>query len=225
MKNTIKVVRKVLADELKYNDTVLLSYKIEYPQFISDSFRLCLSTVNKFYLKKAKELQEYYETTLFEMAVEQYKNDIENDFPVRSFEGMLVFEITYLSSCIISVFFDRYEYTGGAHGSTVRASQTWNVQKCTRLNLMNLIRCTSDPKSYVLDIVEAQIREEPDIYFENYSELIWENYNENSFYCTEKGIVFYYQQYDIAPYSSGMRTFLIPYSKCVLTPEQTCFSV
>ena len=56
-------------------------------------------------------------------------------------------------------------------------------------------------------------------YFENYKELINKTFNPNSFYCTPEGISVYYQQYDIAPYSSGIREFLMPYTYCVKNPE------
>ncbi|MPM61403.1 hypothetical protein SDC9_108261 [bioreactor metagenome] len=157
------------------------------------------------------------------MAVEQYKGDIQNNFPIRVFEAMQVYKITYLHACIISVYFDRYQYTGGAHGNTVRTSQTWQLQRCGLIPLKQLVRCPPDYKTYILKEVEAQIRKELEIYFENYKELIKQTFNENSFYATSKGIVVYYQQYDIAPYSSGIREFLIPYSDCVINPKKLCY--
>ena len=156
------------------------------------------------------------------MAVEQYKGDIENGFPIRTFEAILTFRVTYLCKCVISAYFDRYEYTGGAHGNTIRESQTWELNKCGLLELCQLVRCLPDCKTYILAVVEKQIEKEPEIYFENYSELISNTFNEKSFYCTPRGIVVYYQQYDIAPYSSGIREFLVPYTTCVISPQKFC---
>jgi len=223
--NIVSVNRIVINSELKYNGETLLTYGIEYPEFISSCYRTCLRKVNKFYKDKALEFQRYCQTELFEMAVEQYNDDIENGFPVRVFEALLVYEVTYLNSCVISVYFDRYEYTGGAHGNTVRYSQTWNLQSCGLIKLWQLVCCSPDCKAYILSEVEAQIQEEPDIYFENYKELINKTFNPNSFYCTPEGISVYYQQYDIAPYSSGIREFLMPYTYCVKNPETLCNNV
>ena len=83
--------------------------------------------------------------------------------------------------------------------------------------------CTSHYKKFILKEVKRQIEKEPDIYFENYQALISETFDAKSYYCTSSGIILYYQQYDIAPYSSGIRKFLIPYSRCVLNPKQKCF--
>ena len=46
-------------------------------------------------------------------------------------------------------------------------------------------------------------------YFPDYCSLILETINFDSYYLTPKGIVIYFQQYDIAPYSSGLPEFLI----------------
>lgn len=221
--NFISVKKIVLENSLKYNGVTLLTYKIEYPRFSSSSYPMCLLKVNRFYKDKALEFQRYCQTELFNMAVEQYKEDVANNYPVRVFETMQVYDVTYARSCIISVYFDRYEYTGGAHGNTIRTSQTWNLQKCGLIQLEQLVNCPPDYKSYILKQIEAQIKKNPDIYFENYNELIAQTFNGNSFYATPKGIVVYYQQYDIAPYSSGIREFLIPYSDCVINPKKMCY--
>lgn len=212
----------VLCDKLKYNGETLLTYKIEFPEFTSSCYKMSVRKVNMFCLEKALEFQYYCETVLFDEAVQLYNDAIANGFPIRVFEAQLACEVTYLCSCIISVYFDRYEYTGGAHGNTIRTSETWNLRSYGLIELPQLVRCLPDYKSYVLAMVKAQIAKEPDIYFENYEELICENFNENSFYCTRRGIVLYYQQYDIAPYSSGIREFLIPYTCCVINPEKLC---
>jgi len=223
--NIVTVRKIVLEDDLKYNGKTLLTYRIEYPEFRSSFYQMSLTVINRFYRDKALMFQKYCETELFDMAVKQYEGDIENDFPVRVFEALLVYNVTYSAACIISLYFDRYEYTGGAHGNTTRDSQTWNLQKCRIIKLRKLFRCTDDYKSYILNIVEEQIKLDPDIYFDNFHELISEYFNEDSFYCTPDGIVIYYQQYDIAPYSSGIREFLIPYTDCVLNPTKMCFTI
>lgn len=212
----------VIRDKLKFNGETLLTYKIEYPEFTSPCYKMNLRKANMFYLEKALEFQKYCETELFDEAVQLYYDSIDNGFPIHVFEAQLVYDVTYLCSCIISVYFDRYEYTGGAHGNTIRTSETWNLRSGGLIELPQLVRCLLDYKSYILSAVAAQIEKEPEIYFENYEELIAEAFNENSFYCRRKGIVVYYQQYEIAPYSSGIREFLLPYTVCVINPTAFC---
>lgn len=75
-----------------------------------------------------------------------------------------------------------------------------------------------------MECIERQISREPDIYFEDYRERISQYFREENFYCEPSGVVIYYQQYDIAPYSSGIRTFLIPYN-CFTDPSMLCVNV
>jgi len=207
--------------DLLYNGEVVLHYRIEYPEFRSDRFRSTVNAINRYYERSARNYRRYAETELYDMAVAEYKSAKENGYPVRAFEVMQVFEVTYNMACIISLYFDRYVYTGGAHGVTGRTSQTWNLQRGTEVTLERLYRCNVDMKRYLLGRIEQQIRRNPDIYFENYRELIDKNFHEENFYCEPRGIVIYYQLYDIAPYASGIRTFLIPYD-CFINPANLC---
>ena len=212
----------VLANDLKYNGETLLTYKIEYPGFHSPRFLRCLTRVNRFYRLRAHRFQRYCEARLFPMAVKQYRGDIKNNYPIRVFDAVQTYEVTDSDTCVISLYSDRYEYTGGAHGNTIRSSQTWNLQTCGLFRLRQLLRCPPDYKSFILAVAEAKIMDEPEIYFDNYKKLIAQTFDKDSFYCTTEGIVIYYQQYDIAPYACGIREFLLPYGGCVIDPITSC---
>ncbi|HWQ73960.1 MAG TPA: RsiV family protein, partial [Syntrophomonas sp.] len=56
----------------------------------------------------------------------------------------------------------------------------------------------------------------------NYEELVEQTFDVNNFYCTPQGVVVYFQQYDIAPYASGIREFLLPYNRCIIDPARKC---
>lgn len=226
MENSIVSVNIItIKDDMKFNGVTVLKYNIEYPEFKSTHYQLSLALINKHYKFKALEYQKHCKNELYKSAVEQYKYDVANNFPIRVFEALVSFNSTYNSACIISNYFDQYEFTGGAHGNTIRSSQTWNLQSSSKLSLSQLMTCSPDYKAYILSQVKKQIQKDPSIYFEDYEKLIVETFNQNSFYCKPQGIVIYYQQYDIAPYSSGIREFLLPYSDCVLNPIRKCFSI
>lgn len=199
-----------------------MTYTIEYPEFRSFMNRICLKRVNEYYKDRALKFKKHCESELYPMAIQQYKEDLKNNFPIRVFDAVMKYEVTYLRACIISLYFDRYEFTGGAHGNTLRDSQTWNIKTCECIMLFQLVTCLPNSKSYLMKEFAAQIEKEPEIYFEEAKQLISETFQENSFYCVPEGIVIYYQQYDIAPYSSGIREFLLPYQDCVLNPIKLC---
>ncbi|HZK43904.1 MAG TPA: DUF3298 and DUF4163 domain-containing protein [Syntrophomonadaceae bacterium] len=213
----------VITEKMKYEGVTVLSYQIEYPEFKSDNYKNNIRAVNGFYKDSALALQSIFRTKLYQMAVTQYLYDVENGFPVREYEALQTFNVTYNRACIISLYFDNYEYTGGAHGLTVRSSQTWNLRKRLQMiRLKELYRCSGDYKSYIKRKIIEQIKENTDIYFDNYEELVEQTFDIKSFYCTSQGLVIYFQQYDIAPYSSGIREFLLPYNKCIIDPIKKC---
>lgn len=221
----VSVKTKTIEDELTYDGNVLITYKIEYPEFSGKIYLLTLKKINKYYLEKALEYKKHIEEELLPIAIEQYKDSIENNFPFRVFEALQVFSVTFNKSCVLSLYTDRYEYTGGAHGSTVRNSETWNLQRAGRVSLSELYVCGGDFEEYLIDKIIRQIEKDPSIYFEDYNKLVRETFNKDSYYCTNDGVVVYFQQYDIAPYASGIREFLIGYSKCVMDPAKKCFVV
>lgn len=50
------------------------------------------------------------------------------------------FKITFNNNNIISLYADEYIFQGGAHGNTLRTSQTWNLLIGGMLNLENFFK-------------------------------------------------------------------------------------
>lgn len=225
LNNIINVLNNVLENELKYQDTVILKYRIEYPQFESTYYKMTIQRINKFYENKALEYQQFCENEFFNLAKEQYIGGIQQGFPVRVFEAMLTYNVTYSSNCIISLYFDKYEFDGGAHGRTLRDSESWNLQNNSLLKLEQLINCSEVYQSYIFENIIKEIQTEPEVYFPDYENLVKQTFDSESFYCTYEGIVVYFQQYDIAPYVSGIRGFLLIYSECVKDPGTMCRAI
>ncbi len=104
-------------------------------------------------------------------------------------------------------------FQGGAHGNTKRESQNWNLQNGKQIPLKDLF--PNNPY-FMIDILKeincqiaTQLESGENDYFDNYCQLVLENFNPHNFYLTPKGITLFFNQYEIAPYSSGIPTFLI----------------
>lgn len=218
----VMVKKYVLKDNMKCQEEKVLTYCIEYPEFLTCKYRPALIAINKFYRCRAHGYQRYARDELFPLAAEQLKESREHNDPVFVFEALSEFNVTYNRGCVISLYSDRYEFTGGAHGSTVRSAQTWNTDGRGRVCLRELFACEGNEQEYIFEEIIRQIQMEPDIYFEDYERLVTETFDQENFYCTEQGVVIYFQQYDIAPYSSGIREFLFPYSDIVHSPLDLC---
>ncbi|MGI6745558.1 MAG: hypothetical protein BWY46_01619 [Firmicutes bacterium ADurb.Bin300] len=206
------ITMRELKRDFYYDDILMISFSSSYPQ-LRYRRKETEKRVNSWYLFNVRRFLRYTESVLFRMAVEQYKEAIKNDFPFRTFSAVLNYTITYNSDKLLSLYGDRYEYTGGAHGSTKRISDTWNLTKGRLLPLSSFFPLRPNYQEYIINqIIEqanADMQENPYIYFDNYQELIKENFNPQNYYLTGEGIVIYFQQYEIAPYATGIPEFTV----------------
>lgn len=220
----VGVKEKVIQQDMYYKDQIIMKYTIKYPCFSSQHFQTFLDKLNSFYRTRALMYERSNIMNLYQMAMVEYEYSVANNFPIRQFEAYVEYYITYNQNCAISLYFDQYEYAGGAHGLTIRNSDTWNLTKSKKIDLYELIPNKTNVKDYVIDNISYQIEEELNTgdspYFEDYNKLVRDTFRVNNFYLTTEGVILYFQQYDIAPYSSGLPTFLIPYnSGKVIQPQ------
>ncbi len=209
------IEKRKIKNELKYKNTVVLTYRIEYPEIISSNYCYGKNAFNKYNKEKAFMLENYIKNKLYADAVNTYEYNSSNGYPIMVFEVISEFNITYNNNFLVSLYEDKYEFTGGAHGNTIRTSQNWNLQTACFIPLSYFY--PNNPY-YLINIlksinsqIKSQIESGSNYYFDNYCELVLETFNINSFYITSGNIAVYFQQYDIAPYSSGIPVFFIPY--------------
>jgi hypothetical protein len=209
------VREKVLQQDMYYKNNIIMRYTIKYPKFISETYQTLANKLNALYRTKAVMYERSNIMNLYQMAMVEYEYSVANNYPIRQFEAFVDYFITYNQNCFLSLYFDQYEYAGGAHGLTVRYSDTWNLPKSKRMELAEFFPHRTHYRDFVIQTINKQIEnemsEEGAMYFENYTQLVNENFKINNFYLTKEGLVIYFQQYDIAPYASGLPTFTIPY--------------
>lgn len=206
-----RIVTNVFEKELYYKNTVVLKYKIECPKIIGNS--VGIHRFNRFNFIKAVKLKQYVEKDLFKEAKELYNFNISNGYPLMVYEIVSTFTVTLNKNPYVSLYSDEYIFTGGAHGITTRTSQNWNIQTANQITLNELFDCNCDYVLYILKDINIQIEEQiangSNYYFDNYCSLVLNSIDLNNFYLNNKYMTIYFQQYDIAPYSSGLPTFEI----------------
>lgn len=207
------IEKKILKKELRYNGEVILKYTIEYPQVSNSMWTISTKKFNLYNYNIAIKLKNRAEGKLFEEAKEIYEYNKKNGYPIMIFELYYTFTVTYNTNNIVSLYTDEYEFTGGAHGLTNRQSQNWDFRIGRQITLQEMfprdLNYVSNILKQINDTIRKDIENGNNIYFDNYCCLTAENFNVNNFYLENGNIVIYYQQYDIAPYSSGILTFNI----------------
>lgn len=206
-----------LEEDLFYDKQLLLHYKVEYPQFYSYKNQNTLNKLNQFYKNKAWDVVRECVDEFFKIAVTYYNFSIKRNIPVRLFEIYYIPHVTYNKNCAISLYYDKYVYTGGAHGETHRTSDSWDLNCGCRITLCQLFENSEiEMFDYIKGDVAEQIIQnkgkENYMYFDDYIKRAAEYFDSNSFYLVHEGVKIYFQQYDIAPYAAGIPEFLIPYT-------------
>ncbi|MDD3173269.1 MAG: DUF3298 and DUF4163 domain-containing protein [Herbinix sp.] len=209
------VREKVLQQDMYYKNYLILKYTIKYPKFISQTYYTLANKLNTLYRTKAVMYERSNVMNLYQMAMVDFEHSKANNYPIHQFEAYVDFLITYNQNCVLSLYFDQYEYTGGAHGLTLRYSDTWDLQGSRRMELADFFPNNNHYKEYIIQIINKQIAYQiaagDAMFFDNYEQLVKDNFKANNYYLSKEGLVIYYQQYDIAPYAAGMPTFVIPY--------------
>ncbi len=212
----VLVREKQIQQDMNYKNHIILEYTIKYPSFISGTYYNMMSKLNSLYRTQALMYQKNNVMNLYQMAMADYEYSMNHDYPLRKFEAYVNYEVTYNQDCALSLYIDQYEYSGGAHGLTVRSSDTWDLRRSRRLDLSDLYPEGSNYKEMIIaDIIrqiEIQISLGNGMYFENYKQLVQDTFKPGNYYLTPEGVAIYFQQYDIAPYASGIPVFIIPYS-------------
>lgn len=201
------VENRVLQKNLIYNGTVILKYKIEFPQIKTyDKFNIINYT-------QALELQKKCEEQLYNEAKSLYEYNKQNNYPFFPYDVVKEYLVTYNYENVISLYYDEYIYSGGAHGNTIRTSQTWKMKE---QRIVSLCECFKDEPNYVSKIIEninnqigKNIESGNNYYFENYCCLTSSKFRVENYYLSSGIVYIFYQQYDIAPYSSGILNFAI----------------
>lgn len=208
---------KKITHNLIYDNTVILKYTIEYPQIINSQYILGQRNFNTYNLKIVNDLKQYIFTELYSSAKDIYKYNKENGYPIMVFEVYVSCNITENYNNIVSLYTDKYIFEGGAHGTTIRNSQNWDLAVGMQFDLSRLF---PNNQYYIINIlkeINKQIKEQiekegENIYFKDYCQLVLENFNLKNFYMFPNYFEVFFQQYDIAPYSTGIPTFKIKYN-------------
>lgn len=204
---------QTLKDTFYYRRIPMVAINLSFPQMTGSDYATL--RFNMHYRQRARASFAYARTRLYPQAVRQYQYAVSQDFPFNSYELVQTFEPTYCKRPIISLYYDQYEFTGGAHGNTIRKGDTWDLDRGVRMMLSDLFKPNYDYRNVIIKTIEneAQRRQAAGqvLYLDDLSENIIKFYDDENFYLSENGVVIFYPLYTIAPYAAGIQTFTIPW--------------
>ena len=151
-----------------------------------------------------KWAQEFVESARLDY---QYYQQEDSAFSWRVYDFQSGYEVRLNNEEHFSITQFIYQYTGGAHGMSYLRSLNVNLLDGKIIPSLEQLEILPEYQDIILAAIQAQMVAEPHLYFDITVDYI----HEESFYLTQDGVVVYYQLYEIAPYSSGIPQFLVPW--------------
>ncbi len=209
------VETKEIPLKIEHEGTVVVNVLIHQPVFSGETRPLALRLINRYYEHFTKELIYYCNKTLKPAAIKDLIYRTENGYPFNPYELRSDFTITYNKDGLLSLYTDVYEYTGGAHGNTLRFADMWHTASGLPTSVVEFFPRGTKIKRVLTDaaieIAAEQIAAGTDMYFDDYPALIKKNFSYSNIYITQTGLALFYQQYEIAPYAQGIPVFVTPF--------------
>lgn len=185
-----------------------LSWDLVTPQVSGLESRRAERIINK----ELTQTVSGFRKNLLDEAKKAYRESMKPEYPFRPFQAQTVYQVHTLNPDLLSLTMDMYQYTGGAHGMTVRKSFNYNLKTGKMLGYQDLFKACVNYKEVIVHHVRDQIIKNPNVYFKEAMETVKGFTDEQPFYITPKGIVVVYGLYEIAPYAAGIQEFLVPFS-------------
>ena len=104
-----------------------------------------------------------------------------------------------------------YQYTGGAHGLYTWKANTFDLNEKKLLHLDDLFQQEDKYKEIIRTEIVRQIKQNESIYFPDAVEKVTST-KKFHYFLEPDNLVIYFPLYEIAPYSSGIPQFRIPYT-------------
>ena len=213
--SNFNISTKKMVNHYSCKDVIILESTIEYFEFDEKNNKKVWECFNKAYCRGALWLQAYGRKKLYPMAAKDYTQSDNENRPFHTYDLQNAIFAPYARAPFLSTYNDVYEYTGGAHGITTRYSDTYNTRTGRRLPLSKFFPESCCYKDIAIEEIkrQAQIRQKNEqMFFDEYLEDIPKYFECKNYYLRDNGLVIYYQLYTIAPYSSGIIEFFMPFS-------------
>jgi len=191
------------------SETEIIKITLQFPQIDGLTDKTVQDSINSIFKEAAMAARDEGLKNADEM---EKTNESDYGSP-NKYETYFDYSLNYNQNGLLSVVFKDYQYTGGAHGSTVQSSYTFNLNTGEEYKLKDLFNSDADYVSFISDTVRKEINErvkdgsllEELTPFNTIRE-------DHDFYLSNDGIVIYFQQYEYWPYAAGIQEFTVEYA-------------
>ncbi|MDX9873172.1 MAG: DUF4163 domain-containing protein [Clostridia bacterium] len=208
--NKEKAVTIQTVKEAAEKDGLILT--LQYPQLTGLADAAVQDALNALFAEAAAQAKAEGEKNAAELA--QLKAEGSPTSPNKC-ETYFDYRLKYNQDNLLSVVLLNYQYAGGAHGSTVQSSYTFDLKTGRALALKDLFKEGADYTALISGLIREEIdrRTAADLLMELEQGGFKAIKEEQDYYLSARGPVIYFQQYEYFPYVAGIQEFLIEYAQ------------
>lgn len=200
-----------------------VTVKISYPFFLSDKFNIGADSANNYIHKEmfAGISKSKNVTNLNDLAniIIKERNNLIKKFSNYNIPWELIrnVKVIFNQNNILTLKILKFSFLGGAHPNTYNIFYNLNISTGKQISLIELIHPNS--LRTITEKAEKIFRKlkhiGPNANLNNFH--FWfkndKFYLPDNFAITKTGLLFYYNPYEIAPYSEGPTSLLVPYKQ------------
>ncbi|MFD0694380.1 stalk domain-containing protein [Paenibacillus sp. GCM10027628] len=196
--NALKLTNTSIGDS-KTEDGIT----IQYPQIEGWEHTAASSKINAFLKAEALKFEASGKELLKEV-----KGDQTAGGPELRFSFDVNYTVTYNQQNKLSLHFDTYQYTGGAHGMYDMDAHTFDLLTGEEITLKQAALNDPNYKQIINNEIKKQIQEREYVLLTPFESIG----DDQRFYLKDNNIVVYFSLYEYTPYALGIPEFTIPVS-------------
>lgn len=185
------------------------SLQVYYPVISGLASSEVQQSINAFLKEQIEEQVADLSKQMDEAVSENKAINPQANLPKPSLNGK--YTVTYNEKDRLSLYIDYYLDLGGAHGSTVRHTYTFDLSTGKTLTLKDVAGGNENYVAIINQKIKEQIAERVqsgELYLNTPFESIEAD---RDFFLNRNGIVIAFAEYEYTPYAAGMPEFVIPY--------------
>ncbi|MBE7149474.1 DUF3298 and DUF4163 domain-containing protein [Bacillus mycoides] len=184
-----------------------IEYQINRPSFHNFSDSKFQNKLNSYY----KNSTAKFKSKLEKEAQKYYKETEGSSTPFHPYVANVDYKVPLNKPPFLSLYVNYYQYTGGAHGLYTWKANTFDLNEKKLLHLDDLFQQEDKYKEIIRTEIVRQTKQNESIYFPDAVEKVTST-KKFHYFLEPDNLVIYFSLYEIAPYSSGIPQFRIPYT-------------
>lgn len=196
---------------LKCGEEPVLTLTLRWPRLPED--RAAVRRVGRYYHQLTQHWRARWEVVLYRRACGTLAAAREHSLPFHPWEAALDYTVTHNEAGLLSLYLDAYEYTGGAHGMTVRCAGTWDLSNGCPRSLGSFFPPRCRWRQTVVNTVReqwaARLAQGETMYLDGWEQAVDSAFDPERFYLAPEGLTVFYPLYTLAPYAEGLPAFVI----------------